>query len=169
MAGADVKRVKLWLPDLLDEMWVKVFEYLPVQDRSSIRLTCHRFYDISNCPSLLKSEQIVIPADFYVIPAISSLATSPRKVWNLKLKDVSLTDDSAVLSFFRSQGTNIRGLILDECHLVPDLLRFIILQCVNLQSFIIIERGLGIKNRCTSIDYHVLDDFNILRNDRIIR
>lgn len=157
--------------DLLDEVWAKVFEYLPVEDRTSVRLTCRRFYEIANCPGLQKSEQIILSADFYVDAALGLLATSRRKVWNLKFDGVNLRDDSAVLSFFQRQGINVYSLVFEGGTIAPELLRYIILQCVNLHSLALYPNSFDNRrynHRSLRLD-HVLSEFGPLRNDGIIR
>ena len=180
-----------WQPDLLDEIWAMVFDYLGLNYRKNVRLTCHRFYDIVNCPRLLKREQIVfrnlhatrveiiqpthrrdinncptpseICTNFQLVATLRSLVTSRRKIWNLKFIDVNLTNEFVVRSFFQYQGMNIRSLIIKDGSVEPTLLSYIILQCVNLQSL-----ALHGKHRIESL-YYMFDDFNVLRNDGIIR
>lgn len=87
-------------PDLCDDVWTKVFEYLPLDDRHSIRLSCRRFYDICNSQRFLKDEKIVFCGNVNSMSAISCFVGSRRKQWNLGFFQVDLMDDSGVRSFF---------------------------------------------------------------------
>lgn len=47
------------LPNLPDEIWSKVFSYLPIDDRKNIRLSCHRLYRAASTFAAQKSEKMV--------------------------------------------------------------------------------------------------------------
>lgn len=151
---------------LLDEIWSRIFEYLPVDDRKNVRLTCRRFYDIAKCASLLESEEHVFPGNV-TIAAIGSLADSSRKIWNLKFVQVNLTADSGFLSFFRKQGAGVRSLTFDQCPvMIPELIQFMIVNCANLRSF---AMNIDYEREERILSDYVLDDFNSLCDDGIIR
>lgn len=152
--------------DLLHEIWSKVFEYLLADDRKTVRLTCHRFYEIANCISLLKSEEIIFYGNI-TFASIGSLASCRRKIWNLKFVEVNLSADSGFLSFFQSQGAYVHSLVFDRCTVIPESLKYMIVNCVNLRSFAISGESF---RRGHSLDLnYILDDFNALRLDGIVR
>ena len=154
---------------LSDEIWLMVFDYLPLYDRKHIRLTCRRFYEICNCAHLLEFEELVFLGNFNTNAAIESLSTSQRKTWNIKLMLVRLMDDS-ILIFFQNQGANIRSLEFYHCNITPALLEGILKCCENLRSFALHLRiEDGTLKECDCAKDNIFHVFDALRKNGIIR
>lgn len=121
--------------NLPDEVWGKVFSYLCLDDRKSIRLSCCRFYGISSNANFQKTEWMVFNGDLNADAALRYFSSCQgRNVWNLEMNLVHLTDDS-ILLFCQRQAAKIRSLVFHDCLIAPGLLKNIIEYCENLASF----------------------------------
>ncbi|KAK7604790.1 hypothetical protein V9T40_005976 [Parthenolecanium corni] len=147
------------------EIWNKVFTFLPLDDRKSVRQSCHRFYEACNNIYLQKNEEIVFYGDINTnATTIHSLSSSKRKVWNVKLYKVRL-GETCILEFFQKQGINIHSLEFNCCEPAPGIFDNIIKFCVNLHKLILIFRPPITEEYCK----HLLDDFQLLKNNCIVR
>lgn len=151
------------LPTLPEEVWYKVFNYLTLDDRKSVRLLCHRFYEACNRIHFQKNEEIIFYGNINTNAAIQSFSTSKRKVWNIKLYQVHL-EDTRILEFFQKQGGNINSLAFNFCELAPRIFKNIIECCSNLQEVLLIFDSATVREYCR----HLFDDFRVLKNSGII-
>ena len=158
------------LPHLPNEIWGKVFSYLPIEDHKSIRYSSHRFCRIFDSIDRKTIRQIVLYGNINTNAVIRSFSCCHigRKVWHMELNMVHLLDDST-LSFFENQGTNIRCLILNNCKLKPGLLKRIIENCENLSKFALCATSSSGDPMSREELEAILDDFKALDGNRIIR
>lgn len=150
-------------PILPEEIWTKVFTYLPLEDRKRVRLTCRRFYEACNTFLIQKYELFVFRWNINAEVAIRSLSNIPRKLWNIKLKKVLLMDDS-ILTFFKKQGSHIYSLTFDECAIAPDIFSNVIEYCQTLHCLSLIYDG----SEPTDTQERLFNGFIALQNNKIV-
>lgn len=148
--------------DLLDEIWSQIFSRLPLEARKNVRLTCHRFYKTCNSIRLLQCEQLVLNGNLNASNPLQQLASSRRKLWNIKLNRVQVTP--AFYSFFQHQGAKIRSLVLHKCRFTPGSLRTILEHCKNIRSFCLVL-SYGDEDQLYQV---IFDDFKALQNGSFI-
>ncbi|KAK7604492.1 hypothetical protein V9T40_005678 [Parthenolecanium corni] len=143
---------------VLDEVFVEIFRYLPLQDRKSIRLTCHRFYKLCDDPLIQAGEVFILHGNAITISALHCLSMSTRKIHNIKFDYVNLQIE-AIHAFFEQQGTHVRSLVFEGCSFEPRSMKCMIEFCVNLRSIALVRVGPNIVN-----DFKILDTNSIVCN-----
>lgn len=152
------------LLNLPDKVWDKLFTYLSLDDRKSIRLSCRPLYAICNNIRVQKYEEIVFHGNINTVAAIRSLSVSKRKMWNMRLYRVYV-EDTCILEFFQYQGIKVHSLTFEFCKLAPGIFENIIKYCQNLHKIVIIFDPSKGREHCK----HLLDDFKALKNHDIVR
>ena len=163
MATSDVR---FQLSSLPEELWVKVFSFLSLDDRKNIRSSCRRLNQLSNSWSLRQTESIVFHGNLSIDAALQCFSSFEEgKLWNIKLNMVHL--DDSILSFFKN--TKVRSLILDNCTVAPGILKGIIQSCENLVEFSLFFRTYF---NCRRVNMNnlaiVFNDFKALQEAKII-
>ena len=98
--------------DLLDEIWRKIFSYLPTNDvLGKVARVCKRFYEITKDPTLLKSIKVKKFTDYdheYIIKVLE------RSKCLKKLSVINCDNYKDILSVALKSNLNLKTLIL--CH-----------------------------------------------------
>lgn len=151
------------LPDLPDEIWLKIFTHLELEDRKTIRLTCRRFHEVCNCRFFQENEKIICKppgtaAKFET--TIKKLLKIERKLWNIKLSRLCL--DEPTVAFFEKQGSNIHSLVFDRCQFAPAIFKAIIEQCPSLHQ-------ISLTTEHEESNQNIFLDFEGLEKSGIVR
>lgn len=106
-----------------------IFKYLSVNERKAVRLVCKTWFGICDMPSLSDDEVISCRGCNQLSDTYDFLNRSQRRILNLKFNRIRFVDAA---SFWQINGSRIRSITFNNCHVDENFMEKIIYSCDNL-------------------------------------